>query len=150
MEATMPGATLGAPAKPSSTPIWYWVVATLGLLWSAFGALQFIIAVSSTPEDLVAGGMTPEQAAVMSGYPGWMTAAFAVGVFGGVLGCVLLLMRNKTSTAVLAVSLAAYVVLYIGDYTEGVFAAMGAPQVIVLSLVVLIAAGLVWVSRLRF
>ncbi|MFN9014361.1 MAG: hypothetical protein ACK5VS_13205 [Hyphomonadaceae bacterium] len=44
-------------------------------------------------------------------------------------------------------SLVAYVVLYIGDIVHGVFAALGPPQVIVLTVVVAIAAALLWVAR---
>jgi hypothetical protein len=91
--------------------------------------------------------MTPEQAAVMLGYPAWMTAAFAIGVFGGTLGCILMLLRKRLAVLVLLVSLLAYIVLFVGDWTEGVFAALGSAQVIVLSAVVLIAAGLWLLAR---
>ena len=47
----------------------------------------------------------------------------------------------------LAASLAAYVALWIGDAIHGVFAAMGAPQVAVLTTVVAIAAALFAASR---
>ncbi|MFN7496667.1 MAG: hypothetical protein ACK5XZ_12185 [Hyphomonadaceae bacterium] len=47
----------------------------------------------------------------------------------------------------LLASLVAYVVLYIGDIVHGVFAALGPPQVIVLTVVVAIAAALLWVAR---
>ncbi len=75
-----------------------------------------------------------------------MTGAFAVGVFGGLLGTVLLLFRNKLATPIFLASLAGYVLLYIGDITEGVFAAIGISQVVILTIVVLIAAGLAWMS----
>ena len=68
-------------------------------------------------------------------------------VFGGLLGSVLLMLRNRVATPVFAASLAGYVVLYIGDITEGIFAVMGPPQVVVLTAVVLIAAALLWSSR---
>jgi hypothetical protein len=41
----------------------------------------------------------------------------------------------------------AYLVLFVGDITEGVFAVFGAGQVAILSTVVAIAAGLYWFSR---
>jgi hypothetical protein len=46
--------------------------------------------------------------------------------------------------------LAAYLVLYVGDITQGVFQAFGMGQVIILTTVVLIAAGLLWVSMRQF
>jgi hypothetical protein len=48
---------------------------------------------------------------------------------------------------VLALSLLAYVALWIGDAIHGVFAAMGAPQVVILTVVVAFAAALLALSR---
>ena len=84
----------------------------------------------------------------MTSYPAWMTAAFAVGVLGGLLGSGLLLLRRPAAQPVLAVSLAAYLALWIGDAVHGVFAALGAPQVVILTLVVAIAAGLWFAARI--
>lgn len=134
-----------APTRP---PIWFWAAATLGAAWNVFGVVQFLGSLKATPESLAAQGLSPEQANVMLGYPGWMTVAFAIGVFGGALGCLLLLLRRKWSFQVFIISLLGYLVLYVGDITQGVFAAMGTPQVVVLSIVVLIAAALLWLSKL--
>jgi hypothetical protein len=76
-----------------------------------------------------------------------MTLAFAVGVFGGLAGSVLLLLRRAAAMPVLLASLLAYVALWIGDAVHGVFAAMGAPQVMILTLVVAIAAVLLALCR---
>jgi hypothetical protein len=127
--------------KPA-TPVWFWATAGLGLVWNAYGVMQFTDSLQATPDGLMATGLTKAQVAVMMGYPAWMTVAFAIGVFGGLAGCILLLMRRSIALPVFAASLAGYVVLYIGDMTQGVFAALGAPQVIILTAVVLIAAGL--------
>ncbi len=128
-------------------PVWFWVAALLGLAWNVFGLVQFIGSLSATSQSLQAQGMTPEQAAIMTGYPAWMTVAFAVGVGGGVIGCGLLLLKKAWSVPVFWASLIGYIVLYIGDITEGVFAALGTPQVVVLSIVVAIAAALLWLAR---
>jgi hypothetical protein len=128
-------------------PSWFWIAAGLGLVWNVFGAYQYLISVRATQESLIASGLTAEQAAVMLGYPAWMTGAFAIAVFGGIIGCFLLLLRRRLAVPVLGVSLAASVLLYIGDLINGIFAAMGAPQVIVLTIVVLIGAGLLWMAR---
>ncbi len=128
-------------------PLWFWIVAGLGLAWNVFGIMQYMTSVSSDAAALEAIGLTPEQAVLMSSLPWWMTSAFAIGVFGGVAGSVGLLLRAGWAQAVLIASLAAYVVLYVGDIVKGVFAIMGAPQVIVLTLVVAIAAALLWLDH---
>lgn len=135
------------PARSKPAPPWYWAASGLGLAWNAFGVVQFAQAVASTRESLVAMGMSEVQAEAMSSYPLWMTAAFAIGTLGGLIGSVLLLGRRRIALPAFMASLAGYVVLYIGDITEGIFAALGASQVIILSVVVAIAAGLLWVAR---
>lgn len=135
----------GMQAK--ALPIWFWIAAVLGLAWNLFGVAQYLGSVRATEGSLMAAGMTAGQAAVMLGYPAWMTAAFAIGVFGGTLGCALLLLRKRASAPVFLLSLLAYVALFIGDWIEGVFAALGMPQVVVLSMVVLIAAALYVLAR---
>lgn len=132
----------------SSSPRWLPIVAALGLLWNIFGMFQFFASFGGSVEGLMQQGMTADQARLYYGLPIWMTAAFAIGVFGGAIGSVLLWLRKPVATAVFALSLSAYIVLYIGDIALGVFAAFGPPQVVVLTLVVLIAAVLLWVSRL--
>lgn len=130
-------------------PLWLTAVALGGIAWNAFGALQFAGSITATPESLVADGLTAEQAAVMTGYPVWMTIAFFVGVAGGLIGSVLLLAWPAAARPVLAVSLVAYALLWIGDAVHGVFAAMGTPQVVILTLVVAIAAALFAVAGHR-
>ena len=69
-------------------------VGLLGLAWNIFGTYQFIGSVNATAESLMAMGMSEAQAMVMTKYPLWMTIAFAIGVFGGLIGSILFLLRN--------------------------------------------------------
>ena len=128
-------------------PVWRTAAVWGGLAWNLFGAVQFVGTLTATETSLIDTGLTPEQAAVMTGYPAWMTVAFGVGVFGGLAGCALLLLRHTAAQMVLLVSLVAYVALWIGDAVHGVFAAMGMPQVVILTTVVLIAAALYALAR---
>lgn len=126
----------GARAAPALA------VALGAVAWNLFGVVQFFQSLRNTPQSLEAMGMAPEAARVYASYPMWMTAAFAVGVFGGLAGSVLLGLRRRVAVPVFAASLAGYAVLYAGDVTEGVFAAVGPSQVLVLTTVVTIALGL--------
>lgn len=119
-----------------------WVVPGLGIAWNSFGIFQFMTTTTASVDQLIAAGMTPPQATLYAGLPGWMILAYAVGVFGGLAGSVLLGLRHRSAIAVLATSLAGYLVLYIGDITQGVFAAFGLQQVVILSMVVIIAVAL--------
>jgi hypothetical protein len=145
--SAIPASTLSPPRKWHRSSL---AVATLGLAWNAFGLFQFVGSLQDTPESLLAMGMSAEQALVYSAYPAWMTAAFALGVVGGVVGSLLLILRDRRAPQVFLASLLGYVVLYVGDVTEGVFAVLGAPQVIVLTVVVAIAAALLAWSKREF
>jgi hypothetical protein len=135
--------TQSISTKPA---LWFWAVALLGLAWNIFGIVQFLGQFGATEAALMGKGMTPEQAAVYAAQPMWMTMAFAVGVFGGVLGSVLLLMRKRLAIGVFVASLVGYIILYIGDIITGIFKVFGMPQVMILSTVVVIAAALLGMS----
>jgi hypothetical protein len=134
------------PSPIATTPGGLWAAGPGSIAWNLYGVVQFVSSVNSTPESLMAKGLDATQAMTTTASPLWMTAAFALGVFGE-LGLSLLLLRRHVCLRVLAVSPVAYLALYIGDTTEGVFAAMGAGQVAALTLVALSAAGLLWVAR---
>jgi hypothetical protein len=134
-------------AKATSLPSWGWAVAVLGMAWNIFGVLQFVGQVTQTESSMMGAGMTAEQVAVYARLPFWMDLAFGLGTVGGVIGCIFLLLRKRQAVPVFGASLAGYIVLFIGDIVNGVFAAFGASQVVILSTVVAIAAGLFWFAR---
>lgn len=144
----MPPDSVPFPARPVSA-LTITVIALPAAAWNLFGVVQFITSLKRTPESLVAMGMTPAQAATYASYPAWMTVGFALGAFGGLVGSTLLLSRRASAVPVFAASLLGYLVLFLGDITEGVFAALGAPQVVILTSVVAIAVALLaWSRRL--
>jgi hypothetical protein len=85
--------------------MWFWVASTLGLVWNAMGVAAFVMQmtqdVSALPE--------PERRFYET-TPMWATAAFAIAVFGGVLGCLALLLRKSWALTMLLVCLAGIVV----------------------------------------
>jgi hypothetical protein len=125
---------------------WLDFVAVAGIAWNLFGGLPFARTVTSTEADLIASGMTAEQAASMLGYPIWVTVVFALGVASGVVGSVLLLMRNRFAKQTLGFSLVMYVALWLGYAVYGVFAVFGTPQIVTMTVVVAIAVLLFSVS----
>ena len=83
--------------------MWYWIVSVVALLWNVMGAMAYISQAYMTDEVKMA--LPEEQVALMESTPAWATAAFAFAVWGGVLGCLGLLLRKKWAKPVLAVSL---------------------------------------------
>lgn len=79
----------------------FWIVAGFGLLWHLGGCLNYIM---QTNPDNVA--QMPElYQLIINTRPSWATAAFALAVFGGAVGCILLLLRRRVAVSVLIISL---------------------------------------------
>jgi hypothetical protein len=125
--------------KPTTT---FWILSVLALLWNTVGAITFILQVTMTPETLKA--LPPEQQAMYTGIPSWVTGAYALAVWGGVLACTLLLLRKKLAESFFIISFAAVIVqmIYIFFVREG-----GANNLVLSILVTLIAGNLVFFSR---
>lgn len=84
----------------------FWIVGSVGLIFNSFGCLNFI---SQMNAEMVAS-MPDVYRAIVESRPAWGTAAFATAVFGGALGCILLLLRQSIAVYVFVVSLVAAVV----------------------------------------
>jgi len=59
---------------------------------------------------------TPEQLEYFYGFPTWVVAAWAIAVWGGVLGALLLLLRKRHAVWVFLVSFVAMVLTTIHNY----------------------------------
>jgi len=91
------------------TPWHLWAVGVVAILWNAVGCFDYFMTMTKGDVYMAAAGMTEAQIAFMNHSPAWMTAVWAIGVWGGLLGGVLLLLRNKLAVPVFIVSLASYV-----------------------------------------
>jgi hypothetical protein len=84
-------------------PLWFWIVSVLLLAWNGMGVMAYIQQATITQEAVQA--MPAAERALLLARPAWATAAFAVAVFGGVVGCLLLLVRSRRALPMLLVSL---------------------------------------------
>lgn len=100
-----------SPADPN-VPAWYWLVALAGLLFEGFGCFNYLAFVSIDPQQVAT--LPLDQRAVVNATPWWITAAYALAVWVGLLGAVLLLVRRRHAELLLLVSLAAIVVQFGG------------------------------------
>ena len=147
MTRNMTTITEGTNTSTSTkVPTWFWIVSGIGLLWNLMGIWNYIIQVYG----LQMAEMTEAQQAMDLATPAWVTAMFAIAVFGGTLGCVFLLLRKKWATPTLIVSLVA-ALLQMGygmtQMDKGI-EAYGAGAAIGLPIAVLgVGALLVWVAR---
>ena len=87
-----------------------WLVGVFASLFNAIGVFDFVMTMAQGAKYQASAGMTPDQIAHYQQMPAWMTAVWAVGVFGAFLASILLLLRRKLAWPVFAVSLAAFLV----------------------------------------
>ena len=90
------------------TPVHLWIVGGLSLLWSAFGCYDYIMTRNRDTEYLA--GMMPDidpnaMLAWIDAFPVWAQFGWGLGVWGGLAGSVLLLMRSRWAVWAFALSL---------------------------------------------
>jgi hypothetical protein len=89
------------------TPWHIWVVGTLSLLWHSFGALDYTMSQTRNAayfamfDDQTRAGML----AYLDAYPFWASCAWAIGVWGAVLGSALILLRSRHAVSLLWLSM---------------------------------------------
>ncbi len=89
-------------------PIWFWIVSVLALIWNAMGVNAYLQQAYDT--EAHRAQYTAEQLQAIAEQPSWYTAAFAIAVFAGVLGCIALLIRRKIAKPLFLLSLLAVLV----------------------------------------
>jgi hypothetical protein len=103
------------------TPWHLWLVGVIALLFNAIGVFDFVMSMAQGATYMASAGMTPAQIEHYQEMPAWMTAVWAIGVWGAMLGSVLLLLRSKLAFPVFAVSLGAFLLSLVYTYllTDG-------------------------------
>jgi hypothetical protein len=88
----------------SRRPAHLWVVGILSAVWNAFGAFDYL----ATKLELAfyVSQFTEQQRAYFYGFPSWMVAAWALGVWGALAGSVGLLLARGWAVWAFGVSLA--------------------------------------------
>jgi len=84
----------------------FWAIGAAGLIFNLLGCVNYI---SQMNAESVAS-MPEVYRAIVESRPAWGTAAFAIAVFGGSLGCLLLLLRKSFAVYVFALALVGVVV----------------------------------------
>jgi hypothetical protein len=86
----------------------FWVVSVLALLWNVMGVMAYLQQAYNTEE--YRANFNEAQLAIIDATPAWATAAFAIAVFAGIIGCVLLLLRKKLAKTLFIISFLGIVV----------------------------------------
>jgi hypothetical protein len=90
-------------AIATRAPAHIWIIGILSLLWSAFGCFDYFMI--NTKNHAYLAQLPTDQLAYMDSLPAWLTGFWALGVWGGLAGSVLLLMRSRYAVWMFALSL---------------------------------------------
>lgn len=122
------------------------IVGVVALVWNLLGVMSYLMEVTRSPEALAQ--MSEAEQVLIETLPSWVTGAFAIAVFVGVLACLALLLKKAWAAPLFLVSLVAIILqmgywLFVADTME-----VYGPEAIVMPLLVtVIAIYLVWYSR---
>ena len=86
------------------TPWHLWVVGIVAVLWSGFGCVDYVMTQTNRDEWFAQMGMTAAQLEYFNAMPAWTHGAWAIGVWGGLLGGLFLLLRRKWAMPVFVIS----------------------------------------------
>jgi hypothetical protein len=97
-----------ATSAQARAPIHLWVVGILSLLWNAFGCYDYLMTRTKGAAYIDSMMHTDQGSAIMAyinGFPIWVSAAWGFGVWGGLAGSILLLMRGRHAVTAFALSM---------------------------------------------
>jgi hypothetical protein len=122
----------------------FWVIGAVALLWNVLSIINFVMQMN--PEALAA--MPEPERAIVAARPAWATAAFAIAVFSGAAGCLLLLLRKSVATYLFIASLVAMAVQVVAYLMPGSAMNIGPMEISVFVLMPLALGGfLIWYAK---
>lgn len=123
----------------------FWLISIVALLWNVGGAINYLM--QTNPEFVAT--LPETHRAIIEGRPVWATGGFAIGVFGGALGCLLLLFKKSIAFYVFIASLFGVIVTMI--HTTNVASSKidfsPAEIFVMILLPIIVAAILIWYAK---
>ena len=123
----------------------FWAIGVVTLIWNIMGVITFFVQMNA---GMVAA-MPETHRAIIEVRPAWATGAFAIAVFSGALGCILLLLRKSAAYYLFIVSLLGVIVTMahtLGNASSTIdFSPFEILMMILMPLMV--AAFLIWYSK---
>jgi len=117
----------------------FWAIGVVALFWNVMGVINYLM---QTNADGLASYPIAARALIES-RPMWATGAFAIAVFGGTLGCFLLLFKKSAAYYLFVASLIGVLVTNLHTFRVG-----GSAEIWIGSLMsVVVAAFLIWYAR---
>tara|TARA_R110001583_G_scaffold85392_1_gene223761 strand:+ start:2699 stop:3130 length:432 start_codon:yes stop_codon:yes gene_type:complete len=123
----------------------FWVIGIIALLWNISGVGAYLAQAYMSDEALV---LLPEaEQAYHRGVPGWVTAAFAIAVFAGLIGCITLLLKKKIASLLFVISFVAVIIQFVYNFYVQDFMEVSGTTIAMPILIIIIALFLIWYSK---
>ena len=120
----------------------FWLISGFMLIWNVMGCINFIIQMNP---EMISSYRENEQA-IIQGRPVWATGAFAIAVFGGTLGCLLLLLKKSVAFYIFIASLIGVVITQAHTLSIGINFGTG-EMIGIIFMPIAVAAFLIWYSK---
>ncbi|MDX1404368.1 MAG: hypothetical protein R3192_07520 [Woeseiaceae bacterium] len=129
----------------TNLPKRFWIITSIMLAWNLIGIAAFLVDFTMSAETLAQ--MPAEQRALYENVPAWATAAYAIAVICGTLGCLALLFKKSVAIPLFVVSFIA-VLLQMSHAFLGsdILDVMGPGSLAMPVVITVVAAFLIWFS----
>ena len=119
-------------------PLHLWIVGAVTLLWNAVGAIDYVAMQLRIAPYM--SRFTPEQLEYFDGFPAWTVAAWALGVWGSLLGSLFLLLRRRWAVWLFGIAIVGLAVTTLHNFVLTDGAAVMGPEAAVFSAVIWVIA----------
>ena len=119
----------------------FWLIGAITLLWNILGSVNFLMQMN--PEMIAA--YRESERAIIEGRPIWATLGFGLAVFGGSLGCLLLLLRRSAALYLFLASLVGVIVATFHTLSIGIDFSIG-EYIGIIFMPFVVAVFLIWYS----
>lgn len=127
-------------------PVWFYIAASLAVTWESMGLFAYVSTIMISAEDMIK--MTEAEQNIHKATPAWANGVFAIAVFSGFIGSLLLLLKKAWALPVLIISLLAILVqMYNAFFIMDSFAVFGPGGTIMPIMVIVIAILLIGLAQ---
>ena len=79
---------MATTAEGRAAPVHLWIVGILALLWNGYACYEYLM--TNLKDQAFMARIPADQLAYMDSLPSWLTAFWALGVWGGLAGAILI------------------------------------------------------------
>jgi hypothetical protein len=128
-------------------PMWFWIFSVIALLWNLMGVYAYLSEAFMSADDFAT--LPAAQQILYESRPTWVTAAFAIAVWSGLMGCIALLLKKKWAKAIFVLSLFGILLQQLYHFfLSNTFEVMGPSAIFLPILIIIFGSSLVIFANL--